>query len=90
MEPKIVCAANRIILKDGTEIIIPSARHWDNIMHNIIFHIDRDIDETEQGFIDQFGHFYTREEAWVVAEKNNQIIRRVGGDGQKLFSENLY
>ena len=43
-----------------------------------------------QGFIDQFGQFLTREEAWPIAERNTQIIRRVGGDGIKLYSENLY
>lgn len=48
-----------------------------------------------QGFIDQFNNFYTRKEAWIIAETNGQIIRRVGGDmsldGEgKLFSENLY
>jgi hypothetical protein len=44
----------------------------------------------EQGFIDQHGVFMTREEAWIVAEAACQIIRRVGGDGARLYSENLY
>jgi len=44
----------------------------------------------EQGFIDQFGNFYNRYDAYIIAEKNNQIKRRVGGDFKKLFSENLY
>ena len=52
-------------------------------------------DSEEQGFVDQFGNFYSREEAWIIAVTNGQIIRRVGGDmsldGEgKLFSENLY
>ena len=46
--------------------------------------------EHVQGFIDQRGNFLTREEAWIVAEASGQIIRRVGGDGKKLYSENLY
>ena len=44
-----------------------------------------------QGFIDNFGDWLTREEAWYIADKAGQIIRqdefgRVG----YLFSENLY
>jgi hypothetical protein len=29
---------------------------------------------SEQGFIDQFGKFYTREEAWLIADAAGQII----------------
>jgi hypothetical protein len=44
----------------------------------------------EQGFIDQFGVFMTREEAYVVAKAAGQIKYRCGGDDGVLFSENLY
>ena len=47
----------------------------------------------DQGFIDQYGTFYDRKAAWVIADINNQIYRRCGGDGpdgRGLFSENLY
>ena len=44
----------------------------------------------KQGFVDQFGTFLTREEAWKVAIEAHQIIRRVGGDEGRLYSENLY
>ena len=44
----------------------------------------------EQGFIDQHGHFYTREEAWIIAVRNNQITRRGGWPEGRLYSENLY
>jgi hypothetical protein len=44
----------------------------------------------DQGFIDQFGDWMTREEAWIVAVDQNQVRRRCGGDGDRLFSENLY
>jgi hypothetical protein len=43
-----------------------------------------------QGFIDQFGDFMTREEARKVALDAGQVRRRVGGDSERLFSENLY
>lgn len=44
----------------------------------------------EQGFIDQFGNFLSRERALEIAKANNQIMRRCGGDEHQLFSENLY
>ena len=56
----------------------------------------------EQGFVDQFGKFYSREEAWKIAKANKQIIRPTGwetsiplesitlDDAGCLFSENLY
>jgi hypothetical protein len=43
----------------------------------------------DQGFIDQRGKFWTREEAWVIAETNGQIKYRVSIEGT-LYSENLY
>lgn len=46
-----------------------------------------------QGFIDTWGNFHTRTEAWKIAESHGQIIKRVGGDdtdGGTLYSENLY
>ena len=49
--------------------------------------------KSEQGFVDRFGKFHNREEAWKIAEPAGQIRRRVGGDtinGGTLFSENLY
>jgi hypothetical protein len=87
----VVCAALRCI-QDG--ILVLGVRHYDAPMHEHIKRI-RSIDpyalvNWEQGFIDNKGNFLTREEAWVVARDAEQIIRRVGGDGTKLFSENLY
>jgi hypothetical protein len=43
----------------------------------------------EQGFIDQHGKFYSREDAWDIAKENGQIFRDCDVDGT-LFSENLY
>lgn len=93
MEPRIVCAAN---LNTETGEIILGARHWDEWMHKQADVLERKNPENkrgwiraEQGFIDQFGKFYSREEAWAIAEKNGQIIREVCSPGV-LFSENLY
>ena len=95
--PYIVCAAMR---QDG--FIVAGARHFDTVMRATILALKLGNTLWEQGFIDQFGKFYTREEAWKVADKNGQIRRGTGfesftnprksgiGDDGVLFSENLY
>jgi hypothetical protein len=88
IEQRVVCAA----IKLG-DVIVTGPRHYDTIMCNTIKQMDmlsHWTDNAEQGFVDQRGNFLTREEAWIIAEKVGQIIRRVGGDGVRLYSENLY
>lgn len=92
---RIICAANKLLFADGNIVIVAGARHWDKIMHNMVGMVNQDFMELEQGFIDQYGNYYNREEAWIIAETNGQIVRRVGGDttlagAGRLFSENLY
>jgi hypothetical protein len=87
----VVCAANRN--SDG--LIVAGARHYDDVMRAQIKSSTGNwrVNTVEQGFIDQFGNFLTRQEAWGVAFRNNQITRRCGGDesgGGTLYSENLY
>lgn len=94
MEERIVCAANRN--KQGDVVV--GVRHWDFHMHSQVRRFeesDRCVDTSfvEQGFITNKGRFVDRYEAWSIAVKNNQIIRRCGGDtanGGCLYSENLY
>lgn len=102
---RIVCAAVRA--PDGALIL--GARHWDGIMRETydnqetVYHLlDEYIKgrppfaghhEYEEGFIDKFGKYKNRQEAWIVAVGANQIIREVGGNASKggtLYSENLY
>lgn len=86
---RVVCAANR----DLCGLVIIGVRHWDVFMHVQGGTQPWCPGEHEQGFIDQFGVFMSRTEAWQVAEAAGQIIRRVGGDdadGGTLYSENLY
>ena len=85
---RIVCAA--VLYKDGTLLVGP--RHFDSVMclQYQRFGIKDTESESQQGFLDQYGTFLTREEAYVVATEQNQIIRRCPGDNGKLFSENLY
>jgi hypothetical protein len=43
----------------------------------------------EQGFIDQYGQFLTRQEAYTIALEQNQILYP-GFDSGTLYSEDLY
>lgn len=84
----IVCAANR---SKNTGRIICGARHHDTIMREQI-KASEGRDEwvnSDQGFIDQYGRFWNREDAWKIAEKQGQIRRQVSTPGT-LYSENLY
>ena len=100
-KPYIVCAATKMMIGDK-EIIVTSPRHHDKVSHRILEHLTLNCKAKElgQGFVDQYGNFYTREAAWIVAEQNKQIKHRRGGDTYlnketglyigRLFSENLY
>ncbi len=93
---RIVCAACRN--KDNHVII--GIRHFDTIMHTTIDSRTHEYPQEswsncEQGFVDQFGDFISREDAWDIAVKANQIYRLVGdqkslNEKYKLYSENLY
>ena len=80
-QPWIVSAANQ--LPNGVLLVGP--RHWDTTMRkqfkamygdDAFTNPDKRVPhgDIEQGFIDQWGRFYTREEAMVVARQNDQII----------------
>ncbi len=97
---RVVCAACRC---SETKHIIIGPRHFDPVMKsqffdncmNLKLNTPNKIGDTytEQGFIDQYGVFMNRQEAWKVAEAAGQIIYRCGGDtanGGTLYSENLY
>lgn len=79
---RIVCAANK---HRATGRIICGARHWDKVMRSQT----QDYKGWEQGFIDQFGDFLNRKDAWKIAEEQGQIRRTVSTPGT-LYSENLY
>ena len=85
---RIVCAANKF--PDGTMIL--GVRHWDPVMREQarrIGYSEKSNGICQQGFLDNRQSFVTREEAWVVAMEAGQIIRRVGGDDDCLYSENI-
>lgn len=92
----VVCAANRSLI---TGRIVAGARHWDSIMRQQVINPNRVTGESamprewagaEQGFIDQWGQWMTREEAWEVAKSQGQIKYPNGVENGTLFSEDLY
>ena len=90
----VVCSA----IKNKYGRLIVGARHYDSTMHSQLEQAKRHGEDwskgdIDQGFIDQFGKFMDRNEAWKVAMAADQIRYRCGGDtidGGTLFSENLY
>lgn len=103
MKQFVVCACNRH-RETGRKVC--GARHFDSIMREQMHDTGGFPywNSCEQGFIDQFGQFLTREQAWKIADAAGQIRRPTGwekddeikarpaniGDEGKLFSENLY
>jgi hypothetical protein len=87
----VVAAACRVI--GDEDVMVVSARHFDTLMHRIVDHIGlrgKGVD-WEQGFIDQWGVFMTREVALTVATEGGQKLDlTVGGSHHQLFSECLY
>jgi len=82
----VVCAAIRV-----NDILLCGARHCDKVMRKQAEAIGISMKSAEQGFIDQFGDFLTREDAMAVVKENGQPfnINRNGGN-TALFSEGLY
>lgn len=98
---KIVCAAAKY--GEGKDaLVVCSARHYDVRMNHTLDFIGIERieqfeleDKVEQGFIDQFGVFVGRKEAWKIAVEANQInLARYPADrwreDDELYSEWLY
>ena len=92
---RVVCAAIRAA--DGSLLL--GIRHYSRDMHEQIRQRDdgamfKHRHDPDQGFVDQFGAYMTREEAYQVAKAAGQILHPSacgnGLDGPKLYSEGLY
>ena len=83
----VVCAANKF-----DNVILCGSRHWDKIMRSQANALGIRGGREEQGFINQFGDFLTREEAMSIVKVNKQPfdIERNGGQDKELYSEGLY
>jgi len=86
----VVCAANKV-QHNGTDFLIVGARHWDSVMCATADALGIKGGNEEQGFINQYGEFLTRDEAMKIVKENGQTfnIERNQGD-LTLFSEGLY
>lgn len=87
--PVIVCAAN---YHEELDMLLAGARHWDSVMRAHAERYELPYTGWSQGFIDQYGKFYTRKEAVALVKENGQPIdwERNGGSGNELYSEGLY
>lgn len=88
---RVVCAAIRAA--DG-ELLL-GIRHYSPDMHRqISMRVDGakflNRHDPDQGFVDQWGRYMTREEAFVAASKAGQIVRPQACRDGTLYSEGLY
>ena len=95
--PYIVAAANKL----PTGVILVGARHWDTVMRDQMKAIYGDDwadseaehgvthSDIEQGFIDQYGRFHSRQAALAIVKANGQPLRNPDA-GVELYSEDLY
>lgn len=83
---KVVCAAIR--LTGG--LIITGARHFDEIMVATLDACEMFQPDAAQGFIDQWGNFLTREQAYEVALRQGQYKPWGNHTPGVLYSEDLY
>lgn len=89
MEERIVSAANR----SPEGLIVMCVRHGCDLFFNVvdqIFPEDHSYLNWEQGFVTNKYRFVSREEAWIIAEKQGQIIRDHNVCVGTLYSEHLY
>lgn len=83
----IVCAA--CINENGK--VIPSVRHGDELMYNVVDDEEVRSFHWIQGFVTNRFSFVTRKEAWIIAERQGQIRNSLPcDDAKRLYSENLY
>lgn len=88
---RIVCAAIRAANGD----LILGIRHYSQDMHYQISnrpdgHRFENRHDDDQGFVNTWGEYLTRKQAYIVAQRNNQIIRPEACTDGVLYSEGLY
>ena len=93
---RIVCSACVYYDKYNVELLVLGPRHWDMTMnknYNLISLAFRNTPEKskfKQGFIDNFGTFWDRKGALVIARRMNQVVRELDYETEELYSEMLY
>lgn len=92
---RIVSAANRYQLLSGEFLVVPCVRHYSKEHHLILEHlplVTNHVVDDNQGFIDQYSNYWTREEALIIASHAGQIntVKEKSFPKHLLFSEDLY
>lgn len=93
----IVCAALRF---PHLDLVIPGARHYSEDIHRLMNKLkehglmpkkrEQAVGEN-QGFLDNFGNYWNREDALVIARAAHQLDgKEKSGSETELFSEDLY
>lgn len=100
VQRRVVTAANVFHLLDGRDIVVPAARHFSPAMSMIANLLEEGgmmdrkgrigYRHEDQGFIDQFDRYLTREEAYIVANAYGRILKDRNGDDKELYSEGLH
>ncbi len=71
-------------------VTIPCHRHHDGYQILRSLDIPYDKQKTIQGFLDEYEHFYTRQEAYIEASYRGQINPNTTYHATDLFSEDLW
>lgn len=83
----IACSA--CINEEG--LVIASVRHGDELFYNAVGEDKAKAHHWKQGFVTNRFSFVTRKEAWIIAERQQQIRNVLPcDDAKRLYSENLY
>lgn len=91
----IVSAALRFTLMSGDPLVVTGVRHYSKDMHKILDvleccgAIDYKITH-DQGFVDQYSNYWSREDAYIIAKNAGQINDDRNVSDKELFSEGLY
>ena len=86
---RVVCAANK--MADGT--VVMGIRHCCPLMHLNFIRMGYDIDdiaESDSGFVDNYGRYLTRQEAYEIAKEKDQYKPWGHHTPGVLYSEDLY
>ena len=89
MKERVVSAANRS--PDG--LVVMCVRHGCDLFYNVVDKIytpEHEYWDWEQGFVTNKYRYVSREEAWIIAEEQGQIIRDHNVCVGTLYSEHLY
>lgn len=92
VEPVIVCAANRykdFIVTGSRHFSVPMLMTMELVGIDALYAYAGGRDEEEQGFIDQYGTYWGRREAYALCIKQGRPLLEAGRSKSQLFSEHI-